>query len=509
MMHDIGQANRSNKTLLMLAALLVLAALLRVGLLTTRLRYANSDEAIIGIMAKHIVEGEHPLIYYGQSYYVVWDAYVGAPLVAWFGLNRYTLRIFPFLLSTASVVVFFLLGQRLGGRRTAWGSALVAAIPPVTWVQRQLMGDAAYAIVLFTGALSILLLIDWLEKRTRFRWLAMGGLFLVGFTAHPLMGYFMLTAGICVLFHWLNGVGHRQPHGRLARRLFTPRQMIAFSLGVGALLIALVMSVQQMKAIFDSAMMTLVSIFPIFTGLYQPANFDVYQAMIAQRGVLYQGFALLLVGVLIWLWVLGARQSWGRRGAQVLALFTGVTLGLYVMFAGLVNVKLNMLSNARFLSPLYTTMPLCVYGVLEALPARLKRVGPLALGLLLAVNVYSYVCYIPEAKRPDELAAFLQAHQIRSAYAEYWDGYQVVLEAGETVSTYIVSTTHQTGFNRVERYKAEVTNDPRPAYFYSQMDMAAVFEQHLVQKNVQFKKVMVGNYAVFWDLSIPVVYPWD
>ena len=55
--------------------------------------YFDSDQAIVGLMAKHLAEGRaKPLFFYGQEYMLAVEAWVSAPFIALFGTSVAALR---------------------------------------------------------------------------------------------------------------------------------------------------------------------------------------------------------------------------------------------------------------------------------------------------------------------------------------------------------------------------------------------------------------------------------
>jgi hypothetical protein len=62
-------------------ALLIIVAVARFAILMTSQTHVHSDEAIIGLMGKHILEGRYfPFYMYGQPYNAgaAWEAYLAA-----------------------------------------------------------------------------------------------------------------------------------------------------------------------------------------------------------------------------------------------------------------------------------------------------------------------------------------------------------------------------------------------------------------------------------------------
>src|SRR5687768_12086292 len=60
--------------------------------------YYDSDQAIVGLMAKHLIEGRaFPVFYYGQNYMLGVEAYLAAPVFLIAGVSVTALK-FPLLL---------------------------------------------------------------------------------------------------------------------------------------------------------------------------------------------------------------------------------------------------------------------------------------------------------------------------------------------------------------------------------------------------------------------------
>src|SRR5437870_12537506 len=74
---------------------LVLIAAARFAILLTSQTHVHSDEAIIGLMGKHILEGRYfPFYMYGQPYNAgaAWDASLAAIAFAFFGVSVISLK---------------------------------------------------------------------------------------------------------------------------------------------------------------------------------------------------------------------------------------------------------------------------------------------------------------------------------------------------------------------------------------------------------------------------------
>ena len=113
--------------------ILALAVLTRLFLLWQSQTHVHSDEAIIGLMGKHISEGRClPFYMYGQHYNAgaAWEAYLAAIPFALFGASVFWLKGCMVLLSLFGLVLLYRLAHMLYGRRTAEVAALVFALSP-------------------------------------------------------------------------------------------------------------------------------------------------------------------------------------------------------------------------------------------------------------------------------------------------------------------------------------------------------------------------------------------
>src|SRR5439155_6489751 len=133
--------------------------------------HVHSDEAIIGLMGKHILEGRYfPFYMYGQPYNAgaAWEAYLAAIAFAVFGVSVIPLKSCILVLSLLCLVLFYWMCLALYDQRTALLAAIVFAVTPslLKW-HFQVRGYSWYFLsipiltMLFTSFAS-----DWARKQT-------------------------------------------------------------------------------------------------------------------------------------------------------------------------------------------------------------------------------------------------------------------------------------------------------------------------------------------------------
>src|SRR5947199_3501499 len=141
--------------------ILIGMAIVRFVILFVSQTHVTSDEAIIGLMAKHILEGRYfPFYFYGVSYNAscAWEAYLAVVPFAIAGVGVVALKIPTVLLSLACLALFYAMTTRLYSIRVATLASLIFALWPglLRW-HFQPRGYAFY--FLFIPALIICFLI--------------------------------------------------------------------------------------------------------------------------------------------------------------------------------------------------------------------------------------------------------------------------------------------------------------------------------------------------------------
>ncbi|MCC7126929.1 MAG: hypothetical protein IT178_18935 [Acidobacteria bacterium] len=117
------------KRRVMLAASVVLAAVVFRSLffLLFDESYFDSDQAIVGLMAKHLSEGRaFPLYFYGQEYMLGVESWLMAPVFLLLGPSVFALRLTMVLINAGTALLLWWLLRRDGGL-SAWAAALAVS----------------------------------------------------------------------------------------------------------------------------------------------------------------------------------------------------------------------------------------------------------------------------------------------------------------------------------------------------------------------------------------------
>ena len=111
----------------------ILIAAVRFTILLASQTHVHSDEAIIGLMGKHILEGRYfPFYMYGQPYNAgaAWEAYLAAIAFAFFGVGVIALKSCIVVLSLLCLFLFYRMCQTLYDERTVLLATIVFALTP-------------------------------------------------------------------------------------------------------------------------------------------------------------------------------------------------------------------------------------------------------------------------------------------------------------------------------------------------------------------------------------------
>jgi len=114
-------------------AVFIIVAASWLTILLTSQTHVHSDEAIIGLMGKHIVEGRYfPFYMYGQAYNAgaAWEAYLTAIAFAFFSVSVISLKGCVVALSLLCLFLFYRMCVALYDGRTALFATVVFALAP-------------------------------------------------------------------------------------------------------------------------------------------------------------------------------------------------------------------------------------------------------------------------------------------------------------------------------------------------------------------------------------------
>jgi hypothetical protein len=117
----------------------------------------NADEAIVALMARHILRGEIPIFFYGQSYMGSLDAFLVAGGFLIFGEHVWVIRLVQTVLYLGTLLTTAWIGKKAFG---SWSVGILAAwllaIPPVNVTLYTTVSLGGYGEMLLLGNLILL-----------------------------------------------------------------------------------------------------------------------------------------------------------------------------------------------------------------------------------------------------------------------------------------------------------------------------------------------------------------
>lgn len=170
------------------ASILVLVALVsRLPQLTSPHLLLDGDEAILGLMAKHLAEGrEIPVFFPGQWYGLsFFEALAGAVAFRVAGVGDVPLKLAMLAIWLVGVIAFFAaLGRLVGPRRSFWATLLFVLMP--AWAVWSMKARGGYLTAFSATALLWCLLLSLRDRPRAAWWSVAGGLTSLIFVAQRL-----------------------------------------------------------------------------------------------------------------------------------------------------------------------------------------------------------------------------------------------------------------------------------------------------------------------------------
>jgi hypothetical protein len=496
------------------ALIVLLSAIYKLVLLVFSAVPFNGDEAIVALMARHILRGERPVFFYGQAYLGATDAWLIAASFSIFGETVCAIRVVHIALYAGVVFTTYLLARRY--LHSEWGARaamLWLALPPtlVTLYTTATLGG--YTETLLLGNI-LLLMADgrWLlSGRWRAgRWLLFG--FIAGFAFYtfPLILIYLVPIGLLLLY-------------RMRVKAWRGFVMALVGFGLGSLpwWWALIQSGGVLIAeLTGSAVAGSVQASGALSGpLIKVLNFFVFGTS-AWWGLRYPWAAemvLPLLGVAAFVFYLGALGYAVKRGPRVL---WGMILTLLATF---LLTPFGGDPSGRYFLPL--AVPLAIFAAMLLQRFRKQNViiASLLLALLVGYNVagtlaaaaknppgittqFDPVTWLDHG-RDQELIDFLLAHGETRGYSTYWVQTPIAFLSGERIISaarlpYHAALDYTPRDDRYPPYTQAVREAPRAFYItHNHPALAERIRSRLTQLTVTFQEHDIGNYHIFYALS--------
>jgi 4-amino-4-deoxy-L-arabinose transferase-like glycosyltransferase len=381
----------------------------------------DSDEAIVGLMARHLLHGEVTTFYWGQPYGGTQEVFLVAPLFAVFGTSLVALRVVPIALVAVACVLVWRVGLRTIGPRAAVAAACVLWLWPPYTIAHTMREYGFYGSNLVYCALLVLLGLRIVERPSLARVGAFG--FVLG------LAFWQTAQIIPIALPVIAWVAWKAP--RALRHAW-----LGVLLAVVGALPWLIWNVRHDFGSFLTrsdpgsyahGMRLLASpLVPMLLGLRAPLTAQ----LLLPKVVVYA----IYVGLLA-LFVYGAWRTWGRRASILYVVASGFVL-LWP-----VSHRVTLLTS----HPVYLVV---VSPVLALLVAQIGTTWVRAAAVVALVGVVSVVTLhrmnvwfrtdpdhwppnVPRSFAP--LTAALERLGVRHVYANYWIAYKLAFDSREKI----------------------------------------------------------------------------
>ncbi len=491
---------------ILLIGLFFLGIALRLRLLFTVGTVVDSDEAIWGLMARHILfKFEHPTVFYGQSYMGSLSAYIAALLFFLFGASSFTLKLVPLLFSIVFLISAYFLARQIFSSLVALVCFLLVAVgsPFIIFYSVTAWG---YIEVLAIG--NVILLISIILRgipsgRNEFALYALLG-FLMGLALWVNVFAVIYIFTVSVFFIWRE---------RLA--LFSRKFLLLFSFFILGLLPLIIYNLHHEFATFKHLFLASGGSFVLEERLrWATAGVSALFLRVIPRLLGIRGSAVpaLLIIYLIYVvsflfgFILLAldrkkrqptslKEPQGLMMLQVLV-FTNIFFFISSYFGAIYQVPRYMLVS-------YTSLSIFLSAFIVYSAQRSKLIASAFMIIILLSNLQGNAAY--SRNRPLSVVRamrFLEKNNgVSHIYTEYWIAYQLTFISKERIIC-----TPQSGLwsNRYPSYTNQVDRAPYQTVgfiFPKASKNIKKIEDFLRKKGITYRKNTVQDYTVLNDLS--------
>jgi 4-amino-4-deoxy-L-arabinose transferase-like glycosyltransferase len=542
------------------AAAAIISILFKVSLLSAGIVPFNADEAVVALMARHILKGERPIFFYGQAYMGSLDAYLVAIGFYSFGEQVWVIRLIQILLYCGVILTSAWMARRLSG---GWAALVITAwllaVPAVYLSVYTTVSLGGYGEMLLIGNLILLLTIDLVEHcgQGGFRWFALGCLSGLGLWAFGMTLVYSLAAMGYLI--WVRRTRFKQPRAFSADNDKNPDEKARsanfltskdWRKTVGLLLAGIVLGSAPWW--FYAAQYGFQGLIGELAGgaiagvektsyLVQVSR-HILNVMLFGSTVIFGmrppweirwlAFPLIPFAITFWVAVIiftlrrvriSIKEDHDQRGLSHLILLAGVGVLLLV---GFILTPFGADPSGRYFLPLGVLLSICAGLALAEWRTRWPWLSGLAVLFLLAFNFWGTI-QVARANSPglttqidavaqldhrddQALIEFLRQNGENRGYTNYWVSYPLAFQSREELIftprlPYHLDFRYTSRDDRYAPYHELVSQADRVAYITSRHpQLDNLLRQQFVAQGVSWREQSIGDYRVFYQLSRPI-----
>ena len=477
-------------------------------------RFFDADEAVEGLMARHVLLGEHPLFLWGQRYKGVPEVYLTAAAFRAAGSSVVVLKAVTLVCFVMFLWVNFRLVERVVSRAVAWMSTAFLIAGPPSLVFWSLSGSAEIVMTLLVGAVLLLATTATFNGSPRMKYVVAFAL-AIGLWIQQFILYYVVSIAVTAALvtpGWRTSMTERMR----ARVPAWARAVMIAAAGLAGLYVALgliafftggihadafgvsITATHPQKMwwiagalVSAAAALGVVCIFRgellalaiAFGAGYLPAligrignrgmgapisRLDAAGVRAAMPDITHVMLPILfgwrdpaargtafpaLAAILVLIVAVSYWQAWRRTVTPFFHIFPLVALTMFFVSGAYIDAQ-----SYRYLMPIYAALP-AVYAIGVAGIWRVSRpTGALVLAAALAIFVAQQVAWYgqlaPDLNSQRAIACF-NAVGVRAARADYWQSYKLTFLTGERI---IVSPVD--GMDRYRPYSDRTRDAP-------------------------------------------------
>lgn len=511
-----------------LAAIILAGITLRVWTMARANWMLDADEAILGIMANHIRQGEWPIFFYGQAYMGAFQAYATAVSYEIFGMSRVSFKFITIPEFVIFAVSIFLLARRTYGSNAALLATLLAALPPVyvLSVTTKILGPVLLSMTV--GNFILLLAIKQAyavtpTERPWTRYLLIGALGGFGFWLHGQIIIYLAAAGLILFLGnpriviqpriLVAGVAGFLIGGAPVFRFAMNHEYTTFHhlLGVGA--------EDVERRYFAVTIYYLREILPRIAGVASP--WTPMPQWIQVLTALVVGCAIVSLAAHRYRGILGWFRLSLRQGdpKDALLIFGGIaSLAFIISNFGNLAVEFPYFdASGRYAAPLASVLPIIIAGEISRLARYSRPLAAAAFAIVILSTAVGYVRteptdlwqspywrYLPSSN--NELIAVLDDLEVDTVWMNQWAGKPLIFDTNERISAADYWDLRiGGGIDRLFEHSNRVRAAELPAFAFrwtdedwddDRNDIHISFEDWLDEHGIPYEKRTTPNYVI-------------
>ncbi len=496
----------------------------------------NSDEAIVGLMANHILKGENPTFFYGQAYMGSLDGYIVAGFFALLGNSITAIRISQSILFVLFMVASYYLAYLLfKSRKAALTTIIILGGSPVNFFLYTTVTLGGYIEALLIG-ICILILGYKIEENVDFGVKNTTALkvqfFMLGLFVGAGIWVLGMTLIFCISALIMLGINLNRKKLKFGI-IIEALSIMVVGCVLGGLPVLVYIYTNGVGVFLNELMGSAISIgqqaYLNQIGLHL-VNFILFgiSAVLGFRPPWNANWLLLpLIPVILAIWGFLLRKTYIFEQKTRSSLLIRIWLPSIILMVVFVLTPFGMDPSGRYFIPINISLAFTV-GLWAAHNSFQKnKYTVIILAALLAYNIggiFQSAYQSPDGittqfapgtsidhKYDHELIDFLKESSNTRGYSTYWTAYPIAFKSNEDVILvpalpYHADLKHTTRDNRYEPYSKLVNESQNPVYVTSNnpnLDRQLVLK--LTELGVQWSEKIIGDYRVYYELSRKVL----